>query len=102
MGTFVRVVLVGWTFPFLLVSAGLAFVAGLPLLSMVEQADFIVIGKVIRIETAGKMRSGKSLEGHKSVVEIEEALKGDPEGKTIEVYYSHIADDANFKIGEKD
>lgn len=90
------------TFPFLAIPSGLAFVSGLPLPSMVEKADLIVVGEVVRIEKAKPMPSGVQRHGYNAVVELEETLKGDSGRKTIEVYYTRIPDDAHFNIGERD
>jgi len=79
-----------------------ALLVPLRLETMVEKADVIIIGELIRHEKTNLKRhffkATKELTVYKATVSVSEVLKGDPNLKEIEVFHTLHPEDAQLRF----
>jgi len=72
-----------------------------PLSQMVEESEFIVIGKVVKIEKINNKRNEYGYK-NKAMIEIEESIKGDKAIKNIVICYSPaLSTEPEFLLNER-
>lgn len=73
----------------------------LPLQEMVEEAELIIIGKVLQIEKTGNKHEEYGYE-HQVTIEVGETIKGDKTIKNIGIYYfPSISIEPEFSLNER-
>lgn len=73
-----------------------------PLSEMVEKAEFIVIGEMVKMEKIGMTFSGGKVAEYRATIEVEQTIKGDPSAKTLQIAATlDFEDSPKYEMGHR-
>ncbi len=83
-------------------SPAFTFPAIRPLSEMVQKAEFIVIGEIVKMEKIGMTFSGGKVAEYRATIEVERTIKGDPSTKTLQIAAAlDFSDSPPIAVGQR-